>query len=305
MIHSYSSIYNLGHKAVADILQSPVCVEEKVDGSQFSFGVFIDADGERVLKCRSKGAELNILAPEKMFKRAVDAVKDVESILCPGATYRAEYLAKPKHNTLCYGRIPINNLMIFDVDCGDQDYLPQKVKAAEADRLGFEVVPLIFDGVLADLDSFREFLGRDSALGGAKIEGVVVKNYQLFGLDKKVLMAKFVSEAFKESHGKEWKIGNPAKSDLLHLLIEAYKTPARWAKAVQHLKELGQLEDSPRDIEKLMKEVPLDIEKECADEIKDKLWDWAWPKIARGCRAGLAEWYKEELLKKQFEEPVL
>ncbi len=32
--HSYPSIYNLGHREVAEILKSPVNVEEKIDGSQ-------------------------------------------------------------------------------------------------------------------------------------------------------------------------------------------------------------------------------------------------------------------------------
>ena len=64
--HSYPSIYNIGHRYVVDLLNEPVLIEEKIDGSQFSFGVF---DGE--LKCRSKGAQLNLVAPEKMFIKAI------------------------------------------------------------------------------------------------------------------------------------------------------------------------------------------------------------------------------------------
>jgi len=33
---SYPSIYNLGHRYLGDLLDGPVVVEEKVDGSQFS-----------------------------------------------------------------------------------------------------------------------------------------------------------------------------------------------------------------------------------------------------------------------------
>jgi hypothetical protein len=50
--HSYPSIYNLGHRALQDLLTVSVNVEEKVDGSQFSFG--ITEEGE--IKLRSKGA---------------------------------------------------------------------------------------------------------------------------------------------------------------------------------------------------------------------------------------------------------
>ena len=36
--HSYPQIYNLGHKAIAGIFDDDVLIEEKIDGSQFSFG---------------------------------------------------------------------------------------------------------------------------------------------------------------------------------------------------------------------------------------------------------------------------
>jgi hypothetical protein len=39
--HSYSSIYALGHKALAELFMEPVLIEEKVDGSQFSFGACV------------------------------------------------------------------------------------------------------------------------------------------------------------------------------------------------------------------------------------------------------------------------
>ena len=39
-ISSYPKIYSLGHAAILDLLDGRVIVEEKVDGSQFSFGLF-------------------------------------------------------------------------------------------------------------------------------------------------------------------------------------------------------------------------------------------------------------------------
>ena len=114
-------------------------------------------------------------------------------------------------------------------------------------------------------------------------------------------MGKFVSEAFKEVHAAEWKKENPSSGDIIDNLIAQYRSPARWAKAVQHLREGGRMEDSPRDIGVLFKEVPTDIEAECAEDIKAALFAWAWPKVRRGASAGLAEWYKDVLLKRQFE----
>ena len=296
--HSYSSIHSVGHRYVADILTVPVNVEEKVDGSQFSFGIF---NGE--IKCRSKGAQLIVDAPEKMFKAAVDVVKARASMLHDGWTYRGEYLGKPKHNVLNYNRTPIQNIIIFDINCGHEAFLPYEYKKMEAERLGFECVPLLFSGMVTDLAQFRSFLDTESILGGHKIEGVVVKptEYNLFGQDKKVLMAKFVSEAFKEIHAGEWKKSNPTGKDIIGVLGQKYKSDARWLKALQHLREAGQIDDSPKDIGNLMVEIPKDIEKECIDEIKADLYAWAWPQIRRIAAAGVPEWYKEQLMKRQFE----
>lgn len=297
--HSYPSVYALGHRYLTDLLLDPVLVEEKIDGSQFSFGVFEGEEG-RYLRCKSKGAELNIVAPDSMFKRGVEVVQGIQDKLHVGYTYRAEYLMKPKHNALAYDRIPKDHLIIFDINCGHEEYLNYDEKAEEAASIGLEIVPKMYEGKIEDVQHFRALLETISCLGGQKVEGVVIKNYQRFGLDKKVLLGKFVSESFKEVHAREWKAANPTKGDIVEQLIRSLKTDARWHKAVQHLRERGQIEDSPRDIGLLMKEVPPDVEKEEVDYIKAKLYEWAWPHIRRGIIAGLPEWYKQQLLERQF-----
>lgn len=300
--HSYPSLYALGHRYLSDLLLDPVLVEEKVDGSQFSFGMFGNLEDESYqLKCRSKGAQLNVFAPEKMFEKAIASVKVRQDILHRGWTYRCEYLANPKHNALCYDRVPKDHLVIFDINIGHENYLDYAAKAEEAARIGLEIVPKMFEGHITNVDEFRALLDRESFLGGQKVEGVVIKNYHRFGQDKKILIGKYVSEAFKETHAREWKADNPTKNDVVALLIATLKTDARWRKGVQHLREAGKLEDSPRDIGLLFKEVPNDIRKEEEDFIKQKLFEWAWPHIQRGVMAGLPEWYKEQLMKKQFE----
>lgn len=299
--HSYPKIYNIGHAAVAELFSDPVIVEEKVDGSQFSFGRFVDESGAEILKCRSRGAQLNVDAPDSMFQRGVQVAKDLLSELTVGWTYRGEYLAKPKHNTLAYDRAPEKHVIIFDINTGEEAYMPYADKKAEAARLGLETVPIVFEGIVEDVQMFRSFLEADSVLGGQKIEGVVAKNYSRFAPDGKVLMGKFVSEAFKEVHAGDWKERNPKQGDIIQILIEKFRTPARWAKSVQHLREAGSIEDSPRDIGKLIPEVSRDLKEECGDEIAQILMSWAWPQVSRGVIAGCPEWYKDELLKLQFE----
>lgn len=101
-VSSYPSIFALGHRAASDLLSAQVIIEEKIDGSQFSFGV--TQEGQVI--ARSKGVQLVPEAPEGMFARAIETVMSLKDDLRPGYVYRAEYLAKPKHNTLKYGRVP-------------------------------------------------------------------------------------------------------------------------------------------------------------------------------------------------------
>lgn len=295
-INSYPTVYALGHRAIADILGGPVIVEEKIDGSQFSFGI---VGGE--LMCRSKGKQLILDAPEKMFGKAVKSVMAIASLLQPEWIYRGEYLEKPKHNTLVYDRVPRGYIVIFDVMVGVEQYLLPDAKRMEAERIGLECVPVLLTGVIENTETFKQLLETNSILGGQKVEGVVVKNYNLFTIEKKVAIGKFVSEIFKEIHGGEWRKSNPTTADIVDQLIGRLRTPARWQKAVQHLTEAGELEGSPRDIGSLIKEVPNDILEETEDEIRDTLFDHFWPKIRRGVTAGLPEWYKEHLLSRAFD----
>lgn len=296
-ITSYPKVYNLGHSAIRDLFLDGVIIEEKVDGSQFSFSRI---DGR--LECKSHHSTVHLEDTTSMFKNAIETIKELEPLLNPNWIYRCEYLSKPKHNTLVYDRTPKGYLIIFDIGIeGEEIYLPYNKKKQEADRLGLECVPLLYQGMFSGYDEFAKLLDTVSILGGSNIEGMVIKNYNRFGRDGKALMGKYVSENFKEIHQKSWKNKNLGGKDVIQLLIEELKTIARWEKAIVHLKEKSELEDAPRDIGKLIGEVADDIEAECTDYIKDKLYQWAKKNIKRGVTAGLPEWYKDKLAKKQFE----
>lgn len=293
---SYPRVYALGQRVIQEIFSNDVLIEEKIDGSQFSFGKF---GGE--LRMRSKSAIIDIADPEKMFRKAVDSVLNIKDYLKDGWTYRAEYLMSPKHNTLAYDRTPVGHLIGFDICTSHETYLDYDWKKKSFEDLGYETVPQLRFGAVDSWDSLRDLLETVSCLGKQKIEGIVVKNYNKLGDDGKVLIGKFVSEEFKEVHGADWKVRNPGKADIIEMIISKYHTPARWNKAIQHLTEAGSLDRSPKDIGPLMKEVAIDIEKECSEEIKDALYDIFWPQVRRGVARGLPQWYKEKLAKETFE----
>ena len=152
-IRSYPTVYPIGHRAISNIFSGPVLVEEKCDGSQFSFGLI---GGELV--CRSKGKQQLIDAPDKMFNQAIATVKTLD--LHPEWTYRGEFLGKPKHNTLAYSRVPQRNIIIYDVNTGLEEYMPLEEKHMEAQRLGLEFVPAMFEGTVTDFEMFKSFLDR-------------------------------------------------------------------------------------------------------------------------------------------------
>lgn len=296
--HSYPKVFALGHKALEGLLDGYVIVQEKVDGSQLSFGK--DFDGK--LWIRSRGRVFDIDAADSLFAMAAIQVRRVEHDLIAGYTYRGEYLSKPKHNALAYERVPRGNVILFDISVGKEQYLNLDDIAEEADRLGFESVPVLWHGNASELSPMviEQLLTKPSVLGGM-IEGVVVKNYNKFTFDGHTMFGKYVSEKFKEVHKSNWNKDNPAPVDVLQELAIMYRSEARWIKAVQHLRERGELQNEPADIGPLIKEVRADILAEEVDAIKDYLWKWVNKRgLLDKFTRGLPEWYKQQLLEGQF-----
>jgi hypothetical protein len=293
---AYPKVHNIGHPAIAELLLGEIVVQEKVDGSQISFGIF---DGQ--LKIRSKSREFDLNAPDDMFKEAVETVKSLEHLLVDGWTYRGEYLRKPKHNAIIYNTIPPKYIILYDISIAPYQYAVKGLLQLEADRLGLMSVPYLeMNGYT--LEEFKRLLETVSILGGARIEGIVIKNYRKFdAATGHPLFGKYVSEAFKEIHRHDWKESNPGQQDILTLLVDEYRSKARWQKAIQHIREQGLLQDSPVDIGLLIPEVKKDILEECSEEIKDKLFRWVWKKLGNQLVRGLPEWYKENLMTKQFD----
>jgi hypothetical protein len=299
VLRSYPKVLALGHRRISGILEGDIVVQEKIDGSQFSFGI---VDGE--LWCKSRKRHFQPGGEDKTFEVAVARVLAVKDKLVPGWIYRGEYLSRPKHNCLAYDRAPRNNIVIFDIETGPGYFASYAELTAVSCMLDFEPVRYLWSGPggAFSQENIDELLKETSQLGGQKIEGVVVKNYDQMTPDGNVMIGKYVSEAFKEVHRKDWKESNPSKKDLYGTLIEMHRSEARWNKAIQHLTEDGLIEGEPKDIGPLIKEIQRDTLEECEESIKHILFKHAWPQIQRGIINGFPEWYKKKLLEKQFEE---
>jgi hypothetical protein len=302
-MQAYPKIFSIGTDYIRDIFKDPVVIEEKVDGSQFAFGMI-----NYELYMRSKGKQLFLESPEKMFLPAMEYVDSIKHRLTPNIMYYCEYLQRPRHNALQYKQIPKNHLVLFGMmEYPTQRFLPAPVLLAHVSaKLDIDVIPVLYEGRIDSLDQLMQFLERESYLGGAQIEGVVVKNYHqpfLLGGQPIPLMAgKFVSEKFKEVHRSSWSKEHTTGGKWAEF-VESFRTEARWQKAVQHLRDNGELSYSPKDIGSLIKEVNKDILAEEEETIKEFLWKHFGKDILRRATAGLPEWYKEELMQRSFDPP--
>lgn len=297
-INSYPKVWALGHEALdGDIFDGDVVIQEKIDGSQFSFGII---DGELV--CRSKNVEIDLDNPG-MFASAVNTVQDILPLLVKGYIYRAEFLSKPKHNTLAYDQIPVGHIIGYDVEIGPSKFLRPSDAAELFSLPGLQFVPTYYQGTGENLtlDKVKNWTKSKPVLGGPMVEGVVIKNYDMVLSNGKIAMAKYVRDDFKESHRDDWKKRNPNRADVIEKLIAIYGNEMRYKKAVQHLRESGNLDESPRDIGPLIKEFSVDLYNECKDEIAEQLFKHFWKQIQKGAAKGIPSWYKEELAKGAME----
>jgi len=297
---AFPKILAIGDKQIDTLFEGPVEITEKVDGSQFGFG---KVNGR--LFVRSKGRELDLDNPDQMFTLGVNYVKSIHEKIPDNFTFYGEYLNKPKHNTLAYERVPKNNIALFAA----YDYVSKEFHGISgvqpwADKFDVDTVPVIKTGHVTPEEVLEMVKGRVSYLGGQNIEGVVVKAYKpwlfLGQIPLTVMSGKYVTEAFKEVHHKSWKAENTGKGQL-EVAISQYKSEARWNKAVQHLRDAGSLTGSPRDIGALVKEVQRDVAEEEKENIKETLWKIYGDKFLHKANDGLAQWYKDKLVKGEID----
>ena len=190
--------------------------------------------------------------------------------------------------------------MLFGMQHQNGDFAnSHSVLEAEAGELGLEVVPLLASGNVAVTD-LPDLLESESLLGGVKIEGVVVKNFREWywaAADKTyhVMCGKYVADRFKEQHSQEWRSTHTSKGNW-ESYRDSFRAIPRWEKAVQHLRENGELVDAPEDIGKVMKEIHRDINEEDKEAVLQKLWQFFGSDLIRKATAGFPEWYKDRLL---------
>lgn len=315
MIESYGKVWSRHHSDADALAGKEVVVQEKIDGSQFSFGV---KDGK--LFCRSKNAEIDLHAPQKLFKRATEtAIRLFEEGLLPeGVVVRGEAVENARHNTIAYERAAEHGVVVFDVG----GYVRRGAfgLASEAawflysleqfcTNTGLEQVPTLavcrFASALpgvpvgpADIHWSRvEALVAEhkAFLGGDVVEGAVVKAPGYYDRMGKPLKAKYVIPGFKEINAKNHKKQKPGLQDIVRESIPEVCTEARLMKVLQHLREEGKLVGEMRDLKHIIPAFKEDVRVEATDYVVRKLAERVMPEIVRRGASWIPVFYQNLL----------
>jgi hypothetical protein len=293
LLPGYAKILHLGGMGTEELFLDDVIIQEKVDGSQFGWGLTFEGNFEM----RSHHAYVHPEIPGGMFSAGVSHLNNVVNQRVrdnfePGSQFFAEILRQPKHNVLKYGRVPLNHFVLFDALIGGKWATYEELKQY-AELFEVDVVPELYRGP-ANLEIVQKLLETPSFLGDTLVEGVVIKNYNRFiDLHGKVfpVFAKYVRPEFKEKLAS--KIGKERNS--LDDFLTSFGAEPRWQKALIHLQEQGEIVGEKQDIGKLVGEVIRDIREEEEENIKEFLYKHFLKKIVQNCTRGLPEWYKEKL----------
>ena len=300
---SYPKV-NAQHKLGQEsILDGPVVLEEKTDGSQIRIKITADS-----IEFGSRRVEFNTRGIDSAFTKGIETFlennSDVINLLGDYTSINlfGEYFKSEKQNTIKYNRIPKNHIMLFDVAIEQRDgsyyWCENDAIQRWSEVLQIEAVPKLFEGK-ADLSQIKHLSEQESVLGGAKREGVVIKardrryNTTLLSLQEHPFMcAKYVRPEFQEEN----RVEHPGRGDKIQSLIQSYNTKARWQKAVFRLRDEGILEGTMKDLKFIIPEIKDDIVKEDKEQIKEALWEIFNKEIINHSVKGCPEWYQEYLL---------
>ncbi len=274
------------------ILGKPCYVQEKFDGSQFTF-----AHLEGNFYARSRGQQIDVDNPNELFRPAIEGAR---ALIASGALpkeliYRAEAFKGPKHNSLKYDRAPHNNFVLFDVqNPATGDYWDPNgfMSLGPGVEYGAALAYNLVFTLRSELVEWAaEHSQRQSQLGGA-VEGFVFKEIQRRTGDRAIV--KVVRDEFKELHKSNEEYNRVGSKSGLDKVLARLAGPARYMKAVSHVRERGELKNAMQDMPALMKEINLDLDADNAD-IQALLWEVFGKEIKRYLGGGLALWYKDQL----------
>lgn len=314
-IPSYPKARSLSPKYHEELLSGRVIVQEKLDGSQFSWL----RDGSELV-ARSKNTHRDVYNPDNMFGPAINYLRQNLDDVPEGIVFRGEAFMSPNHNVLDYERAPEGYIVLFGARRIDDDsWFSSDELVSVADEIGIETARTWYEGDaeelvsalgISDDDQFdalhdammNEFItDEESMLGGVEPEGVVIKNHTSPMPYARFAVGKVVRDDFKERVQHE----SPAAQtkNTREQLLDEYASgkEARWDKVIQHATEDGELDAEPSDLAHLIPALREDLFTEAEDEVKQALWDDFKNALFKKVKAQFPEHYKQRLREGEIE----
>jgi len=228
---TYPKIHRLGKEEVEDILNTPVTLQEKIDGANTS--IWLD-DG--VVRCGTRTRELPLDESFNGFQEAVNANPAIKSWLTehPNLRLYSEWLVK---HTITYPDDAYRKIYLYDIYDDESGYYPQSEVKRIAQELGLEYPQVFAEDVIATPESIAEFVGKSFI--AANGEGVVVKSIHYTNKFGDNVYAKVVHEKFKESNAIVFG-GNNKHSESYNemYIVNKYCTLGRVQKIMQKLQNV-------------------------------------------------------------------
>jgi len=263
LFRSYPKIMSLHKEEVEGILDTPVTVQEKVDGANVS--IWMRDDGSIAYGSRTR--ELG----DDDFNGFGTYVKEHEKQLLdwfsknPNCRLYGEWLVK---HTITYPDEAYKKMYLYDIYLENAEInIEQNYVKDAAEFLGFEYPKLFFEDQIITLEQLTEVVGKSFI--GVNGEGVVIKNPTYKNKWGNHVYAKKVHEKFKESNAIVFGGNNKHSESYWEMyVVNKYATLGRLNKIIQKFE--------PELSEKLdYKHIPEITGRAYYDLLTEEIWEIA------------------------------
>jgi disulfide oxidoreductase YuzD len=190
----YPKIHRYGLAEVEGILDSPVTIQEKIDGANVS--IWLNENGE--VRCGTRNRELPSTESFNGFQDYVYANPNIEK-WCrehPNLRLYGEWLVP---HTIRYPENAYHKIYLFDIyNNEDELFATQTLVERVASELGLEYPKIFVRDETMTLEQVKQYVGM-SVIGDGG-EGVVIKNETFVNRFGNFCYAKIVHENFKEQN---------------------------------------------------------------------------------------------------------
>ena len=270
-------------------------IQEKVDGSQFSFY----NDG-KTLRFFNRGKKK--LPPYAgPFKRTANALSHLD--FPTGVVFHGEAIGSRQHNVLTYGRMPRYGFVLFGAERDNKHLTPSELTKL-AKETDLELAPIIYVNKDESVDPYEKICElmqeRLQSFLGGDAEGMVLKHLSYTNSKGEVCASKFkfVYPKFQEVHKNKRTKHVETVDGFLEGLVTWFPLQPRLSKAAFRLRDNGKIDidsDDPetrrRNGTRVKRELRRDLEKECEQLIKDELWVFFSKRILDAAVEGAVEEY--------------